>query len=98
MVETPYGLFICNWGALITKSGNQFIAGGARIKLPDAVAVELSRGRELGPVMDEYTKKQDIRKFEGAVGVFSNGRITRDRMFEHIMELLIGQYEYTERT
>lgn len=98
VVKTPYGLFICNWGALVTKTGDSFIAGGARIKLPDEVAEELYSGRELGPVMDDYTKKQDIRKSEGAVGVFSNGRITRDRMFEHVMELLIGQYEYMERT
>ena len=97
VVQTPYGLFVCNWGALITSEGDQFIAGGARIKLANAVAQELNRGRELGPVMDEYTKKQDIRKSEGAVGVFSNGRITRDRMFEHIIELLIGQYEYNEK-
>ncbi len=98
VVKTPYGLFICNWGALMTKTGDSFIAGGARIKLPDEVAQELFSGRELGPVMDEYTKKQDIRKTEGAVGVFSNNRITRDRMFEHVMELLVGQYEYKERT
>ena len=97
VVKTPYGLFICNWGALITKAGESFIAGGARIKLPEEVAQELFDGRELGPVMDEYTKKQDIRKSEGAVGIFSNGRITRDRMFEHVMELLIGQYEYMKR-
>ena len=94
VVETPYGLFICNWGALVTKDGDHFISGGARIKLPESVAQELYEGKELGPVMDEYTKKQDIRKSEGAVGVFSNGRITRDRMFEHIIELLVGQYEY----
>ena len=94
VVKTPYGLFICNWGALVTKEGHCFISGGARIKLPDCIADALYSGRELGPVMDEYTKKQDIRKSEGAVGIFSNGRITRDRMFEHIIELLVGQYEY----
>lgn len=94
VVKTPYGLFICNWGALVTKENESYVSGGARIKLPDEIADELYSGRELGPVMDEYTKKQDIRKSEGAVGIFSNGRITRDRMFEHIIELLVGQYEY----
>ncbi len=94
VVKTPYGLFICNWGALVTKENKSFVSGGARIKLPDEIADELYSGRELGPVMDEYTKKQDIRKSEGAVGIFSNGRIKRDRMFEHIIELLVGQYEY----
>ena len=94
VVKTSYGLFICNWGALVTKDGESFVSGGARVKLPEKIAEELYSGRELGPVMDEYTKRQDIRKSEGAVGVFTNGRITRDRMFEHIIELLVGQYEH----
>ena len=94
VVNTPYGLFICNWGALVTRRDKCFIGGGARIKLPDEIAQELFDGRELGPVMDEYTRQEGIRKSEGAVGVFSNGRVTRDRMFEHIIELLVGQYEH----
>ncbi|MEK5323581.1 DUF84 family protein [Aeribacillus sp. FSL M8-0254] len=28
---TSRGLFLCNWGALIDKDGNEYIAGGARI-------------------------------------------------------------------
>lgn len=97
VVKTPYGLFLCNWGALVSQKGDTYFAGGARLKLPDEVAERLLEGIELGPVMDEYTKKKDIRKHEGAVGVFSNGRITRDTMFEHVVELLIGQYEYSHK-
>lgn len=92
--ETKYGLFLCNWGALAEKGQPAIIAGGARILLPEAVAIRIKAGEELGPVMDDFTHKEDIRKNEGAVGVFTNGHISRAEMFTHVMKLLIGQFEY----
>jgi inosine/xanthosine triphosphatase len=94
VVETKHGLFLCNWGAMVTKQSDLFIAGGARIPLPEAVAKELRQGKELGPIMDEFTKKAGIRKKEGAIGVFTNEKINRADMFTHIVKMLIGQYEY----
>ncbi|RHW40785.1 DUF84 family protein [Neobacillus notoginsengisoli] len=91
---TKHGLFLCNWGALVQEGFPPIIAGGARIPLPDEIAGKLLAGRELGPVMDDYTKKKDIRENEGAVGVFTNGQISRTEMFTHVTKLLAGQYEY----
>ncbi|TKC15856.1 DUF84 family protein [Robertmurraya kyonggiensis] len=92
--EHESGLFLCNWGALAVKGEVPYIAGGARIPLPEEIASKLRSGKELGPVMDEYAQKENIRKQEGAVGVFSNGRVDRAEMFSHVMKLLVGQYEY----
>ncbi|SEM39186.1 inosine/xanthosine triphosphatase [Mesobacillus persicus] len=92
--KSEAGLFLCNWGALKANGLEPIIAGGARIRLPDEIAERLLEGEELGPVMDEYTKRQNIRKKEGAVGVFTNGRVDRSEMFAHIIKLLLGQYEY----
>ena len=92
--QTPYGLMLCNWGALAVKGMEPIIAGGARIPLPEEIARQLLKGAELGPVMDEYAKKQNVRKNEGAVGIFTNGQINRSEMFTHVMKLLAGQYEY----
>lgn len=92
--DTEFGLFLCNWGALAEKGKPPIIAGGARIPLPDAVAAKLAAGEELGPVMDVFTNKNDIRKKEGAIGVFTDGEISRSDMFSHVMKLLIGQFEY----
>ncbi|MGM9924278.1 MAG: DUF84 family protein [Bacillus sp. (in: firmicutes)] len=97
VAETPFGLFLCNWGALVAKDGKPILAGGARIALPEEIAVRLKRGEELGPVMDEYTNRQNIRKKEGAIGVFTNEAITRKGMFEHIMNMLMGQYNYLNK-
>lgn len=92
--ETSFGLILCNWGALAIKGHPTLIAGGARILLPEEIATRLRNGEELGLVMDDYTKKQNIRKKEGAVGVFTNGQINRVEMFTHVTKLLEGQYEY----
>ncbi|MBM7692933.1 inosine/xanthosine triphosphatase [Peribacillus deserti] len=96
VVETDRGVFVCNWGALVTKEGDTFIAGGARIPLPAAVADRLLAGEELGPIMENYTKKNNIRKEEGAIGVFTNERIVRSEMFVHVVKMLIGQWEYSQ--
>lgn len=94
--ETSFGLFLCNWGALVEKNGVPFIAGGARIKLPEDVAARLRAGEELGPVMDDFAGKENVRKNEGAVGIFTNGQINRSDMFAHVMKLLVGQFEYSQ--
>jgi inosine/xanthosine triphosphatase len=92
--ETTHGLLLCNWGALAAKDIEPIIAGGARFLLPEEIADRLRAGEELGPVMDGYAKKENVRKNEGAVGIFTNGLINRSEMFSHIMNLLVGQFYY----
>ncbi|GIN73057.1 NTPase [Bacillus sp. J14TS2] len=94
VTETPAGLFLINWGALAVRDQETLVAGGARIKLPEEIAVRLRNGEELGPVMDDFCQRENIRHGEGAIGVFTNGMVTRDLMFTHIMKLLVGQYQY----
>lgn len=91
-------MYICNWGALVTPKGDVFTATGAGVPLPKEIAEQLLAGAELGPVMDVYTDKKGIRHDEGAVGIFSNGLVDRSAMFEHIMLLLIGQFEFSSKS
>lgn len=92
VVETKYGMFLCNWGALALPAGKTILAGGARILLPEEIARPLSEGIELGSIMEEYTGQKDVRKKGGAIGVFTNGYVNRSDMFTHITKMLIGQY------
>jgi inosine/xanthosine triphosphatase len=92
--ESAHGLLLCNWGALASKNMDPIIAGGARFPLPHEIADRLRAGEELGPVMDDYAKKENVRKNEGAVGIFTNGLINRSEMFSHIINLLVGQFYY----
>jgi inosine/xanthosine triphosphatase len=95
--ETGHGLLLCNWGALASKDFEPIIAGGARLLLPEEIATRVRAGEELGPVMDEYAKMQNVRENEGAIGIFTNGSVNRIKMFTHIMNLLVGQYGYKRR-
>lgn len=90
-------LFICNWGALVLEDGTTYIAGGARFPLPSEIKEELEAGEELGPIMDRYSNRNNVRHHEGAIGIFTNGKINRSEMFLHVMQLLIGQYEYDKK-
>ncbi|CQR48172.1 Non-canonical purine NTP phosphatase [Paraliobacillus sp. PM-2] len=90
-------LFLINWGALVDQTGEMYVASGARIPLPEEIGVELKKGYELGDVMEQYAHKQDVRKKEGAIGIFTNDLISRADMFTHIMYLLKGQYEFSNK-
>jgi inosine/xanthosine triphosphatase len=96
--ETELGLFLCNWGALASQQNSPILAGGARILLPIELANRLREGEELGPVMDEYAKKSNLRSNEGAVGILTNGVIHRTDMFAHVTKLLFGQYLFCAKT
>ncbi|MGE7622755.1 DUF84 family protein [Viridibacillus sp. NPDC096237] len=85
-------MYVCNWGALVLKDGHVITAAGAQIPLPETVAQKVKSGRELGPVMDEFTQQHDIRQHSGAIGIFTHDLIDRKEMFEHVIKLLIGQY------
>jgi inosine/xanthosine triphosphatase len=94
IVDTKEGMLLNNWGALATANGDVFVASGMRIYLPEEVAQGVRSGKELGIVMADFTKKHDVRSKEGAVGIFTNGYVTRMEMFSHVVRLLFGQYDY----
>lgn len=84
-------MYCCNWGAVALNDGTVISSAGAAFLLPEEVAREIRAGKELGPVMDAYTKQQNTRHHSGAIGVFTAGLIDRTEMFEHIVKLLVGQ-------
>lgn len=88
-------MYLCNWGALVLPDGARFTAGGAQIPLPKEIADELIIGKELGPVVDAYFKASGIRNKEGAIGMFTAHAVNREELFEHVLQLLIGQLKYS---
>lgn len=94
VTESEDGLLLTNWGSLSDRKGNTFIAGGARILLPEEVAEGVRKGNELAAVMDEFTSREDIRSKEGAIGVFTSGLVSRRALFVHVVQLLYGQYQF----
>lgn len=96
VMEVENNLFICNWGALATSTNELYVASGARIPLPAEIAEELYAGKELGPVMQTFSRKENVRQSEGAIGIFTNELLNRTDMFSHIVLMLKGQLTYSE--
>lgn len=90
-------MYCCNWGAVAMKDGTVISSSGAQFALPEVIAKELRMGKELGPVMDDYTNTENIRHHQGAIGIFTNDLIDRKQMFEHIVKLLIGQVLFKQK-
>lgn len=90
-------LYLCNWGALAAPGGKIYTASGGRIPLPKEIEDALNEGKELGDIMDAYAKRQDVRKKEGAIGIFTNEMVSRKEMFAHVVKLLRGQWEFEKK-
>lgn len=87
-------LYLCNWGALVTDDKQLYTASGARIRLSKEITKGLENGEELGNLIDDYIQKKNVRNYEGTIGIFTNGLISRKEMFSHVVTLLKGQWEY----
>lgn len=86
-------LFLTNYGVLISSNGKEYMAGGARIPLPDVIKdLIINQGMELANAMDFYFKTEDIKHNEGAIGYFTSNVVKRVDLFVHIVKLLYGQY------
>lgn len=80
--DTDHGMFLCAWVAVTGRKGTGLASTG-KILLPNNIAAELRKGRELGPLMDELTGSNNIKQHEGTVGLLTNNLINRSKSFEH---------------
>lgn len=87
-------LYLNSWGAIITPTGKLYTAAGARIPLPSEFSKEIDRRIELGKLMDNFTKRENIGHHEGAIGIFTSSYLTRADLFAQVITILKGQMEY----
>lgn len=80
--ETPHGMFVGGWAAVVDRDGCLGIGAGGRVLLPEAIARRIRAGEELGPVMDDFSGRRNVKHSEGAIGVFTNGLIERTAALE----------------
>lgn len=80
--DTKYGMFLSGWVVAIDKNGKIGIGCGGKLLLPEKVASEIRKGKELGPVMDEFIGDHNTKQRQGAVGILTNNLISRTASFE----------------
>ncbi|TCS84466.1 inosine/xanthosine triphosphatase [Tepidibacillus fermentans] len=96
VVETPFGFFLCNWGAVVNADGEIGIGGGQRVQLPQIIVDGLQKGKELGDIIDPIAGKDDVRKKEGTIGILTNSQITRSQMFTDVVVCSFARFLHPE--
>lgn len=89
--EVPGGVWLIMWAA-VTDGQTTHFGAGPSIRLPDAVAERLRDGEELGPVLDDEFDREELAKQEGAIGVYTAGRVGRTDALEDAVAGAFGPF------
>ena len=80
--QKPYGMILSGCIVAINKEGKKGMGGSGFILLPEKIAKELRKGKELGPIMDDLVKDKDTKKKYGTSGILTKHMIQRQETFE----------------
>lgn len=90
--DTQFGMFLTGWSYLIDDDGERYIGGGGRLQLPESVASRIRKGEELGPIMDDLTGEEEIKRGPGAIGVFTDEIITRESAYRNALVFALAKF------
>lgn len=65
----------------ISNGKKRAVGRSSNLLLPQTVYGELLKGKELGPVIDEYFNTTNIKQKGGAIGVLTKGLATRQSVY-----------------
>lgn len=77
------------WVSVVDATGSHYEANGARFKIPESIAAKLQDGVELGPLMNSLFQG-DVRRTNGAIGIFTNNFVDRTEEYSAIAKLALG--------
>lgn len=80
--ESPYGMFVTGWAVAIDRHEVTGVGGSGRFLLPAMWAEKIRHGAELGDLMDQLAGEQQTKHRQGAIGIFTNGALTRTDALE----------------
>jgi len=86
-----FGFFLTGYVAIKSKTGKISVSGGYRMPLPKKLFDELQRNRdiELGDLIDKYSGIKNSKQKDGAIGLFTSGKLTRKETFKQMIILAL---------
>lgn len=80
------------WAVIVDRDGREGVGGSLAMPLPARVAVLLRDGMELGPAIDHVAGTENIKHKEGAVGVLTQGLVTRQMAYEVLLTYALAPW------
>jgi len=82
VLDALEGMWAYAWVAIIDRQGHIGWGQSGRFLLPAPVAALVRDGMELGLADDLFFRRENSKQLDGAVGILSQGRISRLRLYE----------------
>ncbi len=86
--NTGGGMDAFGW-VVIASPQQESIARSASFPLPPAVVHQIRKGGELGHIMDELFDEKNSKQKGGAVGLLTNGLVTREALYQQPLLLAL---------
>ena len=86
------GVRTCAWAAVVARDGREGVGGSLSLALPSRVASLVRDGMELGHAMDAVTGERGVKRGVGAVGILTNGLVTRQQAYEVLIAYAIAPF------
>lgn len=77
---------------VIESSEQRGEARSATLPLPEVILEKVRAGEALGPAMSHYTGIDEIGRKEGAIGVFTAGKLTRASVYHQAVILALSPF------
>ena len=77
---------------VIENASQRGEARSATLPLPAVILEKVREGEVLGPVMSRYTGIDEIGRKEGAIGVFTAGKLTRTSVYHQAVILALSPF------
>ncbi len=90
--DTPFGMFVGGWAAVIDRHGTIGIGAGGRVQLPLHIAEQIRNGAELGPAMDRFSGRENVKHNLGAIGIFTGGLVHRTEALEMAIVYALARF------
>ena len=81
---------------VIDHQGQQAVGRSANLPLPNRFYQELEQGMELGDVMDNAFKTQNVKQKGGAIGLLTQNLATRQSVYETALILALARFRFSE--
>ncbi len=96
VIDDGAGLELVSWVAALDREGRVGLASGLRFMLPSRAARRLRDGAELGDVMDELFATRESKRASGAVGLLTEGFVSRAEAFADLVAMACAPFLFPE--
>ena len=82
VLDTADGMWAFAWVVIVERGGRLGQGQTGRFLLPEGVAQLVRSGLELGEADDRFFGRENSKQNEGAIGLLSNGKLNRLRLYQ----------------